>query len=196
MTSSRARSGRRPGGEDTRGAILEAARAAFATAGYQAATIRAIAAEAGVDPALVHHYFGTKEDLFGMVMELPLRPSQAAEMIMAEGIENAGSNLARLFFSIWESPTTRDTLLAMLRGAFTTEQGADTLKDFFEAALLERVADQVDGPDAKLRVSLAASHLIGVAVLRYVIGFEELIGPTPEELAERVGGSIQAYFTP
>jgi AcrR family transcriptional regulator len=196
VTSSRARSGRRPGGEDTRGAILEAARAAFATAGYQAATIRAIAAEAGVDPALVHHYFGTKEDLFGMVMELPLRPSQAAEMIMAQGIENAGSNLARLFFSIWESPATRDTLLAMLRGAFTTEQGAETLKDFFEAALLERVADQVDGPDAKLRVSLAASHLIGVAVLRYVIGFEELIRPTPEELAERVGGRIQAYFTP
>jgi AcrR family transcriptional regulator len=190
------RSGRRPGGEDTKGAILEAARSCFAARGFHAATIRGIAAEAGVDPALVHHYFGTKEDLFGAALELPLKPSEAAELVLAQGIDGAGRNLARLFFTIWEAPATRDTLLAMMRGAFTTEQGAETLRDFFEAALLQRVASQVRGPDAALRVSLAASHLIGAAVLRYVIGFEELRRPNSEELADRIGARIQPYFTP
>lgn len=190
------RTGRRPGGGDTRGAILDSARSAFATSGYQGATIRAIAAQAGVDPALVHHYYGTKEDLFGASLELPIRPSEAADLVLADGVENAGVNLARLFFTIWEAPGTRDSLLAMLRGAFTTEQGAASLRAFFETALLSRVAGHLSGPDAGLRVGLAASHLIGVAVLRYVVGFEELRRLEAGELAERVGERIQAYFTP
>lgn len=190
------RTGRRPGGEDTRGTILAAARAAFAAAGFHGATIRGIAAEAGVDPALVHHYFGRKEDLFGAAIELPMRPSEAADQILGDGIENAGRNLARLFFATWEQPETRDALLAMLKGAFTTAQGAETLRTFFSGVLLGRVASRIPGPDAPLRVGLAASHLIGVAVLRYVVGFEELRTPTAEELAEVIGPRIQVYFSP
>lgn len=190
-----ARTGRRPGDTDTRGSILSAARAAFAEHGYHAATIRGIAGEAGVDPALVHHYFGTKEDLFGAAISLPLRPAEAAELALAGGMEAVGPNLTRLFFSIWENPASRDALLALLRGAFTTEQAAQSLREFFESALMERIADQIPSPDAGLRVALVAAHLVGVAVLRYVVGFEALRRATVDELVEAIGPRIQSYLT-
>lgn len=190
-----ARTGRRSGSSDTRGGILEAARSEFAEVGYQGATIRGIAAAAGVDPALVHHYFGNKEELFAAAIHFPMAPAQATAMILDGGIDNAGENLARLFVSVWESPESRAPLLAMLRGAFTTQQGADSLREFFETALLARVAPEIPGPDAGLRVGLVASHLIGMAVLRYVVGFEVLRQATAEELVEMITPRLQSYFT-
>lgn len=190
-----ARTGRRPGGGDTRGAILDAARVRFAEHGFHAATIRGIAAEAGVDPALVHHYFGSKEDLFGAAIDLPLRPAEAAEMVLAGGVEEMGERLVRLFFSVWETPESRDALVAMLRGAFTTEQGARTLREFFESTLLERVAPALELPDARLRMSLVASHMVGVAVLRYVVGFETLRSVPLDEIIRLISPRIQSYLT-
>lgn len=190
-----ARTGRRAGSEDTRGAILSAARLAFAEYGFHGATIRGIAAEAEVDPALVHHYFGSKEDLFGAAISLPLRPAEAAESVLAGDMEGLGERLARLFFSVWETPESRDGLLAMLRGAFTNEQAARALREFFESTLLERVAPALDQPDAHLRMSLVASHMVGVAVLRYVVGFESLRRASIEELVELVAPRIQSYVT-
>lgn len=190
-----ARTGRRPGGEDTRGTILAAARAGFATHGYHGATIRGIAGEAGVDPALVHHYFGSKEDLFAAAIHLPLRPEQLADAVMADGIEGAGEKLVRLFLSVWENPDSREALLAMLRGAFTTEQGATTLREFFESALLHRVAPQIDRPDAELRAALVATHLVGLGVLRYVVGFETLRLASVEDLVATIAPRLQSYLT-
>lgn len=190
-----ARTGRRPGGEDTRGRILAAARSEFATKGFHRATIRGIAGEAEVDPALVHHYYGNKDDLFAASIDLPIRPDEIAEAVLADGPESAGRNITTLFFRVWENPETRDPLLAMLRGAFTTEQGALILREFFGTAMLGRVAPHLDGPDAELRVSLAVSHLIGVAVLRYVIGFPSLEEAPVEELIDTLAPHIQAYFT-
>jgi AcrR family transcriptional regulator len=166
----------------------------FGASGYHAASIRAIAAEAGVDPALVMHYFGTKEDLFAASIRLPLRPAEAAEAILADGIEEAGRNLARLFFGVWEDPGSRDALLAMLRGAFDTEEGARALREFITSALLERVADRLEGDDPHLRTTLAASHLIGVAVLRYVVGFEPLRDAPVDRLVGEVAPRIQTYL--
>lgn len=190
-----ARSGRRPAGSDTRGDILAAARSAFAGHGYHGATIRGIAATAGVDPALVHHYFGTKEDLFGACVDLPISPREAAAAVLEGGVENAGSNVVRLFFSIWETPASRDGLLAMLRGSFTTEHGAATLREFFGSALLDRIAPHVDAADARLRVALVASHLVGVAMLRYVVGFEDLLTADIDELADLIAPRVQSYLT-
>lgn len=190
-----ARTGRRPGGVDTRGEILTAARTVFAARGFHAATIRAIAAEAEVDPSLVIHYFGSKEDLFGAALELPMRPTEAAEVILSDGMEGAGRNAARLFFTVWEIPESRTALLAMLRGAFSTDQGAAALREFISTALLDRVASRLDHPDAELRVSLMASHLIGVAVLRYVVGFEAIRTASVDELVEMIGPRIQGYLT-
>jgi AcrR family transcriptional regulator len=190
-----ARTGRRPGGEDTRGGILAAARAEFGAKGYHQATIRAIAAEAGVDPALVLHYFGSKEDLFAASIDLPLRPTDVADVLLADGVESIGRNIATLFFSVWENPETRNPLMAMLRGAFDNEQGAAMMREFFGSALLGRVAPQIGGPDAELRASLAVSQLVGVAVLRYVIGFPSLVKVPVEQLIETLAPRIQAYFT-
>jgi len=190
-----ARTGRRPGDADTRGAILAAARSAFAEHGYHSATIRGIAGEAGVDPALVHHYFGTKEDLFGAAISLPLRPAEAAELALAGGMEAVGLNLTRLFFSIWENPASRDSLLALLRGAFTTEQAAQSLREFFQSSLMERIADQIQSSDAGLRVALVAAHLVGIAVLRYVVRFEALRRVSVDELVEAVAPRVQSYLT-
>ncbi|MGH8914151.1 MAG: TetR family transcriptional regulator [Acidimicrobiia bacterium] len=190
-----ARSGRRPGAEDTKGTILAAARAEFAAKGFHGATIRGIAAGAGVDPALVHHYFGTKDDLFAVSIDLPLRPAEVAEAALSGGPESMGRNITTLFFTVWENPDTRDPLLAMLRGAFTNEQGATMLREFFGAAMLGRVAPGIAGPDAELRVSLAVSHLIGVAVLRYVVGFPSLVEVPIEDLIDTLAPRLQAYFT-
>ncbi len=190
-----ARTGRRPGGEDTRGAILAAARSEFAAKGFHRATMRSIAGEAGVDPALVHHYFGTKEDLFGASIDLPLRPAEVAEKVFADGATHAGRNLSTLFFTVWEKPETRDSLLAMLRGAFATDHGSAVLREFFGSALLGRVAPRLEGPDPDLRVALIASHLVGVAMLRYVIGFPALANAPVERLIDMIAPQIQAYVT-
>jgi AcrR family transcriptional regulator len=190
-----ARAGRRPAGSDTRGEILAAARSAFAAQGFHGATLRAIAAEAGVDPALVLHYFGSKEDLFGACVNMPVRPREAAEGILQGGVENAGRNLARLFLSVWETPASRDGLLAMLRSSLTTEQGAAALREFFQSALIDRMTPQLEAPNARLRVSLVAAHLVGIAVLRYVIRFEELARADVDELVEVIAPRLQSYFT-
>jgi AcrR family transcriptional regulator len=190
-----ARTGRRPGGVDTRAGILAAARFEFGAKGYHQATIRGIAAGAGVDPALVHHYFGNKEDLFAASIDLPLRPTEIAETLLADGLESAGRNITNLFFTVWENPETRDPIMALLRGAFSTEQGAAVLREFFGTAMLGRVAPQIGGPDAELRASLAISHLIGVAVLRYVIGFPALVKVPVAQLVDTLSPRIQAYFT-
>lgn len=188
------RTGRRPGGVDTRAGILSAARTEFGDKGYHQATIRSIAAEAGVDPALVHHYFGTKEDLFAASIDLPIRPTELADTVFAGGVESAGMRITTVFFTVWENPETRSPLLAMLRGAVGTEQGAEILREFFGTAMLGRIAPRIGGDDAQLRVSLALSHLIGVAVLRYVIGFPSLRDVPVESLIDNVAPRIQTYF--
>ena len=189
-----ARTGRRPGRVDTRANILSAARSEFGAKGYHQATIRSIASEAGVDPALVHHYFGTKEDLFAASIDLPLRPTELADTVFADGVELAGLRITTLFFTVWENPETRSPLLAMLRGAFGTEQGAEILREFFGTAMLGRVADRIGGTEAELRVSLAVSHLIGVAMLRYVFGFPSLRDVTVDQLVNAIAPRIQSYL--
>src|SRR5919204_863212 len=98
------RRGRRPGAPDTRATILEAARASFAESGFAGTTIRRVASAAGVDAALVHHYFGTKDDLFLAAMELPVDPRQALAPALADGAEGAGERLLRVFLTLWDDP--------------------------------------------------------------------------------------------
>jgi len=106
------RTGRRPGDSGTRAAILEAARASFAERGYDASTIRGIAGEAGVDPALVHHYFGTKEGLFAASMALPMTPGDVLPGVLAGPLDDLGERLVRLFLAVWDEPAARRPLIA------------------------------------------------------------------------------------
>jgi AcrR family transcriptional regulator len=186
----------RPAGESrSRQAILRAARSSFATRGYDRTTIRGVAATARVDPALVHHYFGTKDRLFTAAMQFPIEPEVVAETVLGEGVESAGERLVRLLLAVWGSPENRQPLLGLLRSAVTNPQAARMLREFVSRALLGRIAPALGREDARLRVALVGSQVIGLAILRYVIRVEPLASATEAELVAAVGPRFQDYLT-
>jgi AcrR family transcriptional regulator len=200
MTGGRRGPGRPPRGEAAEGPgarerILEAARAEFAERGYDKTSVRGIAKAAGVDPALVHHYFGTKDEVFAAAIEVSFEPALIIPAIIGESTEGIGERLARYFISVWENPVTRAPLLAIIRSALTHEAAAKVLRGFVLRRLLERVADDLDVPNPKFRAELAASHMIGIAVLRYVVQVEPLASASPEEIVEMVTPTLQRYLT-
>ena len=194
MTTRRA-AGRRPGGPDTRGEILDAARESFASKGFEGTTLRGVARAAGVDPALVHHYFGGKEGLFVAAMELPVDPSQIADAILAGPLESIGERVVRNFVQAWEAPQTLLRMRAVLGAAMVNPAMAHTLRDAVTRMILDRVAERLDAPDARFRVSLVASHLMGVAFVRYILELEPLASADPDDIVARVGPVLQAYLT-
>src|SRR5215472_12808737 len=163
-----ARTGRRPGTTITREAILDAARRRFAEGGYEQTSIRAIAADAGVNAALVMHFFGSKEALFQAAVTWPVDPAQLAPLLAAAGPDGLGSRLARTFLTLWDAPESCQPLLALLRSAMGDEGFARLLREFVVTQLFRHLVDVIEGPDRELRVELCASHLLGVAVMRHV----------------------------
>ncbi|MGL4175907.1 MAG: TetR/AcrR family transcriptional regulator [Dermatophilaceae bacterium] len=195
-SSSDGRRGRRAGQPDTRGDILDAARYEFAESGYDGATVRAIAGRAGVDPALVHHYYGTKEQLFAAATHLPLEPADVAARIIDGPTGEIGERAVRVVLAVWGHPASRAPFLLLLRGAMSSEAGSRLLREFVHRALLGRVAVGVTGPDAAVRVSAAASQLVGLAIVRYVLRMEPLASLTDDEVVELVAPTIQRYLGP
>jgi AcrR family transcriptional regulator len=197
-----ARSGRRAGDSGTREAILESARVQFAERGYDGATIRAIAAAAGVDPALVHHFYGTKERLFAAAMQLPFVPSEAITAALTETQrtpgESAGEHLVRSALALWDSPEVRGSLIGLLRSALTSEQAAAMLREFVTAAILRPVASAAIDTDPErtpFRAALAGSHMLGLALTRYVLQLGPVAAADADELAAAIGPSIDRYLT-
>ena len=198
--NARSRTGRRSGDSGSKAAILEAARAQFADYGYDGATIRAIAAAAGVDPALVHHFYGSKERLFAASMELPIVPSEAITAALArrEPGSSLGTHMVRSALALWEGADMRDSFQAMLRSALTSEQAATTLRDFLTDAILAPVSRVAAGPDpdgASFRASLVAVHMLGLAVSRYVLRIGPVAQASQDELAAAIGPAIDRYLT-
>ncbi len=190
------RTGRRPGNPDTREGILAAARDAFAEKGFDRASIRTIATSAGVDPALVHHYFGTKDKLFAAAMQFPLDPAQLVPQVLAGGPGQIGERMIQVFLSVWDSPVGAAGV-ALFRSAVSNEWTARLLREFLVTQILRRVLEQaqLDPKEAGLRSSLVASQMAGLAVMRYVIRLEPLASATPEALVAAVGPTIQRYIT-
>ncbi|GAA4852002.1 TetR family transcriptional regulator [Kitasatospora terrestris] len=189
------RTGRRPGGEDTRGAVLAAARAEFGAKGYQKASMRAIARSAGVDAALLHHYFGSKDRLFMAALEFPIDPRAVVERVVLAGDRaSVGERLAAFVLELWEQPAIRDRLLALLRTAAASEEVAALVRGFMVTELVGRLAAVLDGERPELRVELAMSQIVGLAMARYVIGVEPLASAPPEELVPLLGRTVQSYF--
>ncbi|GAA2466226.1 MULTISPECIES: TetR/AcrR family transcriptional regulator [Streptomyces] len=182
-------------GPGTRERILEAARAEFAERGYDKTSVRGIAKAAGVDPALVHHYFGTKDEVFAAAIELSFEPALIIPAIVGGPAEGIGERLARYFLSVWENPVTRAPLLAVIRSALTHEAAAKVLRGFVLRRLLQRVAADLDVPDPEFRAELAASHMIGIAILRYVVQVEPLASARPEDIVAMVAPTLQRYLT-
>ncbi|MFF7237827.1 TetR family transcriptional regulator [Streptomyces collinus] len=192
------RRGRPPRTEsaDTRDRILAAAREVFSEHGYEKTSVRGIAKAAGVDAALVHHYFGTKEQIFEAAVAVAFAPAlDAPEALAAGPLEEVGERLTRFIFGVWENPTTRTPLLAILRSAVNNETAAAVFRRLVAAQLLRRVAAQLDLPDAELRAELAAAQLVGAALMRYVIKLEPLASADLESIIRRVTPVVQGHLT-
>ena len=191
-----ARTGRRPGNQDTREAILAAARQAFAEKGYDGASIRHIAAGAGVDPALVHHYFGAKDQLFVATMQLPIDPAKLIPQIAAGGVDGIGERLVRTFLSVWDSPVG-STAAALLRSAVSHDWSARMLREFVTTQILRRATKHLDldPAEAPLRMSLVAAQILGLAMARYIVRVEPLASAPAETVVAAVAPTVQRYLT-
>ncbi|MEU8521041.1 TetR family transcriptional regulator [Streptomyces sp. NBC_01216] len=182
-------------GPGARERILEAARAQFADKGYDRTSVRGIAKAAGVDAALVHHYFGTKDEVFAAAIEVSMEPATVVASVLGQGTDGIGERLARYFIDVWENPRTRAPLVAVIRSALTHEAAARVLRGFVLRRVLERVAADLDVPNPKFRAELAASHMVGIAVMRYVLQVEPLASADPEEIVAMVAPTLQRYLT-
>jgi AcrR family transcriptional regulator len=187
-----ARTGRRPGQTETRELILVAARNQFAERGYDGTTIRGIAAEAGVNPALVHHFYGTKDQVFVAALNLPINPSLVVATLLDGPREEIGYRILRLFLTLWREPATRTPFLALVRSVSTNEQAAAMMRQFIDRAVLAKVAEALDIP--RLRLNGMISQVIGIAMTRYVIRLEPIASADEDELIALVGPVIQHYL--
>ncbi len=187
------RRGRRRGAPDTRAAILAAARARFAEVGHAGASMRSIAAAAGVDPALLHHYFGSKDDLFVAALPLPVDPRTLVEEVVAGGRDGAAERLVRAFVTVWEDPDSRASLLALLRGTFEPA-GRRLVGRGLVPALLLPVGTGLGVDEPERRMSLVISQLIGVAVTRYLVGLDEIVALSAEEVVATYTPVVHRYL--
>ncbi len=188
------RRGRRPGAPDTRAAILDAARSAFADKGFAGTTIRAVASTAGVDAALVHHYFGTKDDLFLAAMELPVDPRRILGPALAGGPDGAGERLMRAFLTLWDDPEIAPSLVGIVRSAL--QPGGERLltQGFVPVVLMPAgAALGIDRPD--LRMPLVISQVAGLILTRYVIGLEPIASMPADEVVATYAPVLQHYLT-
>jgi AcrR family transcriptional regulator len=190
------RSGRRPGNQDTKSSILEAARNTFAEKGFDKASIRAIAGDAGVDPALVHHYFGTKEKLFLATMNAPINPAELIPQALDGPREEAGERLIRLVLTVWDSPAGA-AALAMFRSALSNEWTARLLREFVVTQILRRAVAEmtIEPAEAPLRAALMATQITGLLTARYVLKIEPLATADPEVIVVAMAPNLQRFLT-
>jgi AcrR family transcriptional regulator len=186
--------GRRPGGPDTRGQILDVARKSFADRGFGGTTIRAVAAGAGVDPALVHHYFGSKDDLFLAALQIPVDPRRLVPTVFEPGVAGAGERLLRLFLSVWDDPDTRLPLLAIVRASLAEEGPESLLQQGILRMVLVPLRAALPPEEADRRVQLVLSQLVGLVVTRYLLALEPLASLPAEEVVADVAPTLQRYL--
>ncbi|GAB2683636.1 TetR/AcrR family transcriptional regulator [Nocardia thraciensis] len=186
--------GRRPGKTDTRQVLLDTARGKFADAGYEQTSVRDIAAAAGVDPALIRHYFGSKAELFRATMGWPFDPADIAGRVVEGDRGELGARLTRVFFEAWDRPESRAPLLAILRGAATHADSAALVREFIQQQLYPQLAAALPGPDAELRIDLSMAQLLGIAYLRYILRVEPIASESLDELVTRVAPVITMHL--
>ncbi len=188
------RTGRRPGTPDTRDAILAIARRRFAVRGYDATSLRDIAAEAKVDPALIIHYFATKQGLFGAAAGLPDGLSGLLEDLAVLPLHDFAQALVRAYLELIDSDGSRNAILALVRSAVSNDNAAAMLREFLTAELLPVIGRLTRHPDAPLRASLVAALLIGIATQRHVIRLEPLVRASPDEIVALAAPAIEQYL--
>ncbi|QBX54940.1 TetR/AcrR family transcriptional regulator [Nocardioides seonyuensis] len=194
MSQARPSRGRRPGAPDTRAEVLAAARDSFAAKGFAGTTIRAVAAAAGVDPALVHHYFGSKDDLFLAALALPVDPREVLAPVVAQGPDGAGERLLRAFLSVWEDPEMQAPLLAVARSAIGPD-GGRLVSQGFIPVVVGPVLGSLVRDRADVRVPLVASQVLGLILTRYVLRVPAMVAIPADDLVAQMGPVLQHYLT-
>lgn len=184
----------RKGESNAREQILTAATDEFGEHGYDGTTVRAIAARAGVDPALLHHHFGSKADLLTEAIGAPLRPDVAVTEILTGPRERTGERIVGYVLGIWEDPELRARALVVLRTGLGSQRAMPLIAAFLRRQLLDRVAASLAVPDAELRADLAASQIAGLIIARYLLQFPALADADPDDLVVRIGATIQRYL--
>ncbi|HSK59217.1 MAG TPA: TetR family transcriptional regulator [Actinomycetospora sp.] len=190
--------GRRARGEDTRRAIVDAARAEFLERGYAAASMRAVARRAGVDPALVRYWFAEgKPALFVASLLLDgISPASIAAKVAAGPVETMGERLIAEVLAVWERPDAQEKMRLLLRSVMSGFDLPSSLREYLMVEVFARVRPAVTGAEADLRVNLAMSQVVGVLVARYLVALEPLASVAPADVVRLVGPVLQGYFTP
>ena len=191
----RKRPGRPPGTSDTRERILVSARELFARNGIDKTSIRAIAAAAEVDPALVHHYFGTKTQLFAAAIQVPIDPMQVIGPLRQVPVEEIGRVLPSLLLPLWDSELGKGfiaTLRSILAGNETS-----LVRSFLQEVVAKEVGSRVDDPPGSgpVRVQFVASQLVGVVMARYILELEPFKSLPVEQVVETIAPNLQRYLT-
>ena len=201
MAELRRRRGRPPQDEagKRKEAILDAAIAEFGEKGYDAATIRGIAERAEVDPALVHHYYDSKADLFADAVRLPLRPQVAIDAIIEGSVEHLGERAVRYVLSLWENPEVQRRAVPLMRAAMGSKFTTPVVMQFLNRELATKVAAHiveelhVSETEAQFRDSLIISQMFGMLAGRYVLRIPGLVSASVDDLVTVVGATVQRY---
>jgi AcrR family transcriptional regulator len=189
------RTGRRPGESGTREAILSAARRRFAERGYDGATIRGIAADAGVDGALVLHFYRSKENLFAAAMNLPTTPGQLLADVLASDRDKLGETLVRAMLGLWDTPDGRTAALGLIRSAVSNERAAEMMREFVTSTIIGRIVAALGTPDAEYRAALVGSQMVGLAITRHLLRLGVVASACTEDLVAAIGPTVQRYLT-
>ena len=186
--------GRRPGAPDTRAAVLAAARSSFAEKGFRGTTIRAVASEAGVDPSLVHHYFGTKDDLFLAAMELPVDPREVLAHVGDGPVEEAAERFVRALLGVWEDPAIQPVLLTVARRLLEPD-GELLFSQGFLPVVVVPLGARLGLDQPERRMSLVASQVLGLILMRYVLRVEPLASISRDDVIATFAPTLQRYLT-
>ncbi len=193
-TGARPSRGRRRGRSGTREAILTAAARLFAGAGYERASLRAIAAEARVDQRLIAHYFGSKQQLFVAALGFPFDPDEIVPALLAEDGRPLRARLADVLATMLEQPEVHERLTGVVRGAASSPEMARTIREFLTRAVFEPIAAALETDRPLLRANLVGSQVVGLLMARYVVGVEPLASLPAREAADAVAPTLERYL--
>lgn len=182
------------GAGSARAAIVRAAADEFTERGYEAASLRAVARRAGVDSALVHHYFDDKADLFAATLEAPLRPDRVLDVVLGAPRERIGETLVHYLLTQLEDDRAAGRMVLILRTILSSGPGTRMVREFLTREVFSRLAAMTGGDDADLRADLAASQIVGLMMTRYALKLQPIASASPDELARRVGPVIQWHL--
>lgn len=188
------RRGRRPGGGDTRAKLLATAGAAFTELGYDGATVRLIAERAGVDPAMVNHWFGNKESLFLAALQFPIDPTAVMDEVVPGDPEQLGARIVGTFLTIWDA-TGGGPLAATIQSVASHEGAGRMLRDFVDRVLVVRVVRAVAPDRPEFRATLVGTQIFGLGMARYVLKLEPLTSASHLEIIKAVAPTLQRYLT-